>query len=74
MKQDGTKYLALVEFTNGEQEWMVVNWGVAARRSDMHRDPEWVSHELRLRNPKFLKYIELDTVTYMIKGQNEWVW
>lgn len=67
MLKNGTKYLALVKFTNDELEWIIVYWGVAVGISDPHGIPGWINNGLKLRDPEFLEFFELNNVLDIVK-------
>lgn len=73
MLKDGTKYLALVKFTNNHQQWMIVHWGKACGFSDPHGTLDWTSNEFHLRDPEFVEFFELNHVINLAqKDKNEY--
>lgn len=67
MLRDGTEYLALVRFRNGEQDWCIVKWGEPAGLSDPSGKLGWITKQFKLREPKFVEYFELNAAIEKLK-------
>lgn len=69
MKKDGTTYLVLIRFKNGQEQWDLVKWGTPVGLSDLHGIDGWVNQTgLKLRDPHFLEHYELESVLRKLKS------
>ncbi len=67
MKKDGTKYLALVQYENGNTDWHIIVWQRPAMLSGPEGKPRWCSSiGLGLKIDKIIKARELSELTDLV--------
>ena len=71
MKKDGTKYLALIQFPNGKEEWMIIHWGKPPAFFDVHQKTQWVSGMIPPKIKQILKYYELSDVIEIMENNED---
>lgn len=71
MKKDGTKYLALIQYPNDKEEWMVVHWGKPAGFFDPAQKSGWINGVIPPKIKNIIKYYELSDVLETMENNED---
>lgn len=71
MRKDGTKYLALIQYPTGKQEWMVIHWGKPPAFFDPTQKTGWISGMIPPKIKNIIKYYELSNVLNIVESNED---